>query len=97
MKIFFERRSINYSISKDELVRVVPNKDLDIFIEATFLVRIIDGHPTIIVEPLSLFPQSNRGEISSWTSPKYIFILRRDGDAGRAILVDAFDRRIVYD
>ncbi|GIR48230.1 MAG: hypothetical protein CM15mP58_03270 [Burkholderiaceae bacterium] len=55
------------------------------------------GHPTLLLEPTNLFPEINCAEVSSWTKPNYIFILQRDGDAGRAIFVDFFDRRLVYD
>ena len=97
MKILFQRRSISYSIAKSEVTRVMRGEDLDSIFETVFLVRIVDGHPTVLLEPDNLFPEINHAEVSSWTKPNYIFILQRDGDAGRAIFVDSFDRRLVYD
>ena len=97
MKILFQRRSISYSITKSEVTRVTRGKELDSIFEAVFLVRILDGHPTLLLEPTSLFPEVNHAAVSSWTKPNYIFILQRDGDAGRAIFVDSFDRRLVYE
>ena len=97
MKILFERRSISYSITKEEVARVILAEDLEKIVEASFLIRILDGHPTLLLEPTNLFPGSGDADISSWTKPNFIFILRRDGDAGKAVLVDSFDRRLVHD
>ena len=97
MKILFQRRSISYSIAKSEVTRVVRGEELDNIFETVFLVRILDGHPTLLLEPTNLFPEINCTEVSSWTKPNFIFVLQRDGDAGKAILVDFFDRRLVYD
>ena len=97
MKILFQRRSISYSITKSEVTRVIRGEELDTIFEEVFLVRILDGHPTLLLEPTNLFPEINNATVSSWTKPNYIFILQRDGDAGRAIFVDSFDRRLVYD
>ena len=97
MKILFQRRSISYSITKSEVARVMRGEELDNIFETVFLVRILDGHPTLLLEPTNLFPEINNAVVSSWIKPNYIFILQRDGDAGRAILVDSFDRRLVYD
>ena len=97
MKILFQRRSVSYSIAKTEVMRVMRGEELDSILEAVFLVRILDGHPTLLLEPTSLFPEINIDAVSHWTKPNYIFILQRDGDAGRAVFVDSFDRRLVYD
>ena len=97
MKILFQRRSIAYSITKSEVTRVMRGEELDNIFETVFLVRILDGLPTLLLEPTNLFPEINEAAVSSWVKPNYIFILQRDGDAGRAILVDSFDRRLVYD
>ena len=97
MKILFQRRSISYSITKSEVTRVIRGEELDTILEAVFLVRILDGHPTLLLEPTNLFPEIKNATVSSWTKPNYIFILQRDGDAGRAIFVDSFDRRLVYE
>ena len=97
MKILFERRTISYSISKEEVIRVLYSQEIDDIIEATFLVRILDGHPTILLEPTTLFPEISSAQITPWKRPTFIFILRRDGDAGRAIFVDSFDRRVIHD
>ena len=72
-------------------------EELDNIFETVFLVRILDGQPTLLLEPTNLFPEINYAAVSSWIKPNYIFILQRDGDAGRAILVDSFDRRLVYE
>ena len=97
MKILFQRRSISYSITKSEVTRVIRGEELDSIFETVFLVRILDGHPTLLLEPTNLFPEINDDAVSPWTKPNYIFILQRDGDAGRAVFVDSFDRRLVYD
>ena len=97
MKILFQRRSVSYSITKSEVTRVICGEELDSIFEAVFLVRILDGHPTLLLEPTNLFPEINDTAVSPWIKPNYIFILQRDGDAGRAIFVDSFDRRLVYD
>ena len=97
MKILFQRRSISYSIAKSEVTRVMRGEELDNIFEAVFLVRILDGHPTLLLEPTNLFPEIDYAAVSSWIKPNYIFILQRDGDAGRAILVDSFDRRLTYE
>ena len=97
MKILFQRRSISYSITKSEVTRVMRGEELDNIFETVFLVRILDGHPTLLLEPTNLFPEINYAAVSSWIKPNYIFILQRDGDAGRALLVDSFDRRLAYD
>ena len=97
MKILFQRRSISYSITKSEVTRVMRGEELDNIFETVFLVRILDGLPTLLLEPTNLFTEINKAAVSSWIKPNYIFILQRDGDAGRAILVDSFDRRLVYD
>ena len=97
MKILFQRRSISYSITKSEVTRVMRGEELDNIFETVFLVRILDGHPTVLLEPTNLFPEINDATVSPWTKPNYIFILQRDGDAGRAVFVDSFDRRLVYD
>ena len=96
MKILFERRAISYSIEKDEVTRVLRAEDIDTVIEKTSFVSILNGLPTILLEPTDLFPEMSNVEISSWVKPNFIFILRRDGDAGRAIFVDSFKRRIVH-
>ncbi len=97
MKILFQRRSVSYSITKSEVTRVMRGEELDSIFETAFLVRILDGHPTLLLEPANLYPEFNDGAVSQWKKPNYIFILQRDGDAGRAIFVDSFDRRLVYD
>ena len=97
MKILFQRRTISYSIAKEEVTRVVYGEELDDITEAAFLIRILDGHPTLLLEPTNLFQEINNSKISSWIKPNYIFVLRRDGDAGRAIFVDSFDRRVVHE
>ncbi|MDA9688948.1 hypothetical protein N9V13_00835 [Betaproteobacteria bacterium] len=97
MKILFQRRSISYSIKKIEVTRVMRGEELDSIFEAVFMVRILGGHPTLLLEPSNLFQKVNYAGLSPWTKPNYIFILQRDGDAGRAIFVDSFDRRLVYD
>ena len=97
MKILFQRRSVSYSITKSEVTRVMRGEELDSIFETVFLVRILDGHPTLLLEPTNLFPEINIDAVSPWTKPNYIFILQRDGDAGRAVFVDSFDRRLVYD
>ena len=97
MKILFQRRSVSYSITKSEVMRVMRGEELDSIFETVFLVRILDGHPTLLLEPTNLFPEINDDAVSPWTKPNYIFILQRDGDAGRAVFVDSFDRRLVYD
>ena len=97
MKILFQRRSISYSITKSEVTRVMRGEELDSIFETVFLVRILDGHPTLLLEPTNLFPEINDDAVSPWTRPNYIFILQRDGDAGRAVFVDSFDWRLVYD
>ena len=97
MKILFQRRSVLYSITKSEVTRVMRGEELDSIFETVFLVRILDGHPTLLLEPTNLFPEINDDAVSPWTRPNYIFILQRDGDAGRAVFVDSFDRRLVYD
>ena len=97
MKILFQRRSISYSITKSEVTRVMRGEELDNIFETVFLVRILDGLPTLLLEPTNLFPEINKAAVSPWIKPNYIFILQRDGDAGRAIFVDSFDRRLVYD
>ena len=97
MKILFYRRSISYSIAKSEVTRVMRGEELDSIFETLFLVRILNGHPTLLLEPNQLFPENKHAEVSSWIQPNYIFILQRDGDAGKAIFVDSFDRRLVYD
>ena len=97
MKILFQRRSVSYSITKSEVTRVMRGEELDSIFETVFLVRILDGHPTLLLEPTNLFPENNIDAVSPWTKPNYIFILQRDGDAGRAVFVDSFDRRLVYD
>ena len=97
MKILFQRRSVSYSITKSEVTRVMRGEELDSIFETVFLVRILDGHPTLLLEPTNLFPEINDDAVSPWTKPNYIFILQRDGDAGRAVFVDSFDRRLVYD
>ena len=97
MKILFQRRSVSYTITKSEVTRVMRGEELDSIFETVFLVRILDGHPTLLLEPTNLFPEINDTEVSPWIRPNYIFILQRDGDAGRAVFVDSFDRRLVYD
>ena len=97
MKILFQRRSVSYTITKSEVTRVMRGEELDSIFETVFLVRILDGHPTLLLEPTNLFPEIKDTEVSPWTRPNYIFILQRDGDAGRAVFVDSFDRRLVYD
>ena len=97
MKILFQRRSVSYSITKSEVTRGIRGEELDSIFEAVFLVRILDGHPTLLLEPTNLFPEIKDAAVSPWTKPNYIFILQRDGDAGRAVFVDSFDRRLVYD
>ena len=97
MKILFHRRSVSYSITKSEVTRVMRGEELDSIFETVFLVRVLDGHPTLLLEPTLLFPEINIDAVSPWIKPNYIFILQRDGDAGRAVFVDSFDRRLVYD
>ena len=58
--------------------------------------RILDGHPTLLLEPTNLFPEINMMQFHL-DRTNYIFILQRDGDAGRAVFVDSFDWRLVYD
>ena len=59
MKILFQRRSISYSITKSEVTRVMRGEELDNIFETVFLVRILDGHPTLLLEPTNLFPEIN--------------------------------------
>ena len=48
-------------------------EELDSIFETVFLVRILDGHPTLLLEPTNLFPEINHSMASSWTKPNYIF------------------------
>ena len=59
MKILFQRRSVLYSITKSEVTRVMRGEELDSIFETVFLVRILDGHPTLLLEPTNLFPEIN--------------------------------------
>ena len=51
MKIQFRRRGLSYSLLKEEVTRVIEPTETEDIIEKPFLVRILDGLPTIIFEP----------------------------------------------
>ena len=97
MKIQFSRRGLSYSLLKDEVTRVIKPTEIEEIIEKPFLFRILDGLPTIIFEPDGLFAQHSSKNIGPWVHPNFLFILRRDGDAGRAVFVDNFNRSFSND
>ena len=92
MKIQFSRRGLSYSLLKEEVTRVIAQPETEDIIENPFLVRIIDGLPTIIFEPDGLFVDNVSKNVGPWVRPNFLFVLRRDGDAGRAVFVDKFNR-----
>ena len=92
MKIQFRRRGLSYSLLKEEVTRVIEPTETEDIIEKPFLVRILDGLPTIIFEPDGLFVDNASKNVGPWVRPNFLFVLRRDGDAGRAVFVDKYNR-----
>tara|TARA_B100001093_G_C26030886_1_gene677984 strand:- start:138 stop:431 length:294 start_codon:yes stop_codon:yes gene_type:complete len=92
MKIEFSRRGLSYSLVKEEVTRVIEPPKTEDVIEKPFVFRILDGLPTIIFEPDGLYTENSSTNIGPWVQPNFLFVLRRDGDAGRAIFVDKFKR-----
>ena len=97
MKIQFSRRGLSYSLLKEEVTRVIEPTETEDIIEKPFLVRILDGLPTIIFEPDGLFVDNASKNVGPWVRPNFLFVLRRDGDAGRAVFVDKYNRRFRKD
>ena len=97
MKIQFSRRGLSYSLLKEEVTRVIAPPETEDIIEKSFLIRILDGLPTIIFEPDGLFVDNASKNVGPWVRPNFLFVLRRDGDAGRAVYVDKFNRSFKND
>ena len=81
MRLIFKRRGLLFDISKDEVVRVI-NVDESFGIDSSkFLVRLLDGQPTFILEPLRVIESINKQlSYGNWKVPKYLLLVRRDGD-----------------
>ena len=97
MKIQFSRRGLSYVLLKEEITRVIEPTEIEDIIEKPFLFRILAGLPTIIFEPYGLFVDNSSKNVGPWVHPKFLFVLRRDGDAGRAVFVDKFNRTFKND
>ena len=41
-------------------------QELDNIFETVFLVRILDGHPTLLLEPTNLFPENNYAAVQKF-------------------------------
>tara|TARA_A100001011_G_C14302649_1_gene841576 strand:+ start:2213 stop:2515 length:303 start_codon:yes stop_codon:yes gene_type:complete len=92
MRLIFKRRGLLFDISKDEVVRVI-NVDESFGIDSSkFLVRLLDGQPTFILEPLRVIESINKQlSYGNWKVPKYLLLVRRDGDVCKALMVDSMD------
>ena len=97
MKIQFSRRGLSYLLSKEEVMRVIEPTETEDIIEKPFLIRVLDGLPTIIFEPDGLFMDDANKNVGPWVRTNFLFVLRRDVDAGRAVFVDKFNRSFMND
>tara|TARA_A100001015_G_scaffold271143_1_gene324443 strand:+ start:425 stop:718 length:294 start_codon:yes stop_codon:yes gene_type:complete len=86
-KIIFFRQGVEYTIQKSEVIRVMQSSEIDNLNDTDFAVMVIDGQPTVLLEPAKLFGRETIKQ-SLWKYPNFIFIMRRDGDVGRGIFVD---------
>ncbi len=92
MRLIFKRRDLLFTIIKDEVIRVISVFDFLEIEPSKLLIRLIDGQPTLILEPsievVSVNQQLNFGP---WKKPKYLLLMRRDGDVSKALMADSMD------
>ena len=55
MKINFSRRGVNYSVLKENALRIVDTKVIEKIETMNISVKIIDGQPTFLIEPFQIF------------------------------------------
>tara|TARA_A100001015_G_scaffold217882_1_gene244848 strand:+ start:288 stop:590 length:303 start_codon:yes stop_codon:yes gene_type:complete len=92
MRLIFKRRDLFFAISKEEIIRVIKVIELFEITSSKFLVRLIDGQPTFILEPSIEADSINKQSIfGTWQMPIYLLLMRRDGDVSKALMADSLD------
>ena len=92
MRLIFKRRGLFFTITKDEVIRVISVLDSFEIEPSKLLVRLIDGQPTLILEP-SIEADSINQKLTFglWKQPSYLLLMRRDGDISKALMADSMD------
>ena len=92
MRLIFKRRGLFFTITKDEVIRVISVLDSFEIESSKLLVRLIDGQPTLILEPsIEVDSINQKLSFSLWKTPSYLLLLRRDGDVSKALMADSMD------
>lgn len=92
MRLIFKRRDLFFGISKDEVIRVVSVIESYEIVFSKFLVRLIDGQPTFVLEPSRVVDSLNQQlSFGPWQTPRYLLLMRRDGDVCKALMADSID------
>ena len=92
MRLIFKRRGLFFTITKDEVIRVISVLDSFEIESSKLLVRLIDGQPTLILEPsLEVDSINQRLTFALWKKPSYLLLMRRDGDISKALMADSMD------
>ena len=92
MRLIFKRRDLFFAVPKDEIIRVIEVIESFEIEASNFLVRLIDGQPTLIIEPNRVFESINQKQhFGSWKNPTYLLLMRRDGDVSKALMADSMD------
>ncbi len=92
MRLIFKRRGLFFTITKDEVIRVISVLDSFEIVSSKLLVRLIDGQPTLILEPsIEVDSINQKLSFGLWRTPSYLLLMRRDGDVSKALMADSMD------
>ncbi len=91
MKINFSRRGVNYSVLKENALRIVDTKVIEKIEAMNISVKIIDGQPTFLIEPFQIFFSGSEESSLPWTYPEYILLLKKDGDVSSGVFIDSLE------
>ena len=92
MRLIFKRRGLFFAITKDEVIRVMSVLDSFEIVSSKLLVRLIDGQPTLILEPsIEVDSVNQKLNFGLWKNPNYLLLMRRDGDVSKALMADSMD------
>ena len=92
MRLIFKRRNLFFDIEKDEVVRIIKFQEKLEAEPSALIVRLIEGQPTIILEPTKVINSINESvKWTLWKKPNFLLLLRRDGDVCKALMADSLD------
>ena len=91
-RLIFKRRDLIFEVAKEEVIRVINIFEAFEIKPSDFLVRLIDGQPTFVIEPSKIVNCiSDQLSFGPWKNPSYLLLMRRDGDVCKALMVDSMD------